>query len=421
MALAISLGHDQPVADILAFLSVAAVIAGLRQARRDGDQWPFSLALAWGVALASVTCAGILSPGVYLEASASLVPFFGLNAIAMVVVGSYGWDLFGERRLPTWVGWGRPAAMVLAALGVAAWSLRVCPAPRIDVWVLDQQAAEALLHGRQVYGHGAIAALDTYDLKRVIDTYDYPPLTLVLSTAAYALTGDTRWAQVAAFVVGALLLRVFAVRMTDNSRLADLLMACALFHPSAMFVLQQAWGEPLAVPFLGAFAIAATGSHRRWAAIPLGLLCALKQHLLLYVPALALLPGVGLPGAAIALGVVAATYVPFAWVSPRGLWESVVLHHLNNPFRPDSLSLPAMLSNAGIFLPSWLGFVATGASLTVLKGMPRSVGPLLLAASLQFLVFYVLGRQAFCNYYYLLGPTWLFAASALVRPVVEVL
>jgi len=209
---------------------------------------------------------------------------------------------------------------------------------------------------------------------------------------------------------------VFTLRASGSRPLADLLMATALFHPTAMFVLQQAWSEPLAVPLLGAFATCIRAGRTRWAAIALGLLCALKQHLLLYLPALALLPGVGATGVATAIGVVVATYAPFVWVAPRGVWESLVLHHLHNPFRPDSLSLPAMLSDAGIFLPSWLGFAATGASLAVLKGMPRAFGPLLLAASLQFLLFYVLGRQAFCNYYYLLGPTWLFAAAALVRP-----
>jgi|HubBroStandDraft_1064217.scaffolds.fasta_scaffold53836_2 hypothetical protein len=419
-ALSISEGHDQPVADVLVFLSVAAVGLGLHGTKTDEGAWPFAHALTWVVALVSIACAGLVSPGVYLESQTPLLPFFGLNALAAAIIASYGLDLFTRARIPAWIARARRVGMLAAALGVAAWVLWACPAPRIDVWVLDQQAADALLHGRRVYGHGALAALDTYDLKRVIDTYDYPPLTLVLSTGAFALTHDTRWAQVVAFIGGAALLRVFASRVTGRPVLADLVMACALFHPSAMFVLQQAWGEPLAVPLLGAFALAIAAGRGRWAAIALGLLCALKQHLLLYLLPLALLPGVGLAGAAIAIGVVAATYAPFVWVSPRGLWESLVLHHLHNPFRPDSLSLPAMLSNARIYLPWWVGFAATAASLAVLRGLPRTFGPLLLAASLQFLLFYVLGRQAFCNYYYLLGQTWLFAAAALVRPAAEV-
>jgi hypothetical protein len=418
-ALSISEGHDQPVADTLVFCAVAALAGGLLWARRDGREtaeWPFAHAAAWGAAFASIACAGILAPGVYMESQAPLGVFLGVNGAAGAVVASYGAERILDRPAPAWVARARPVALLLLALVAGIWALHVCPRPRIDVWALDQQAADAWLHGRRVYGHGSMTALDTYDLKRVIDTYDYPPMTLMLSAAAFALTGDTRWAQLVAMLVGAAVLRVFAKRVTASGTLADLLMACALFHPSALFVLQQAWGEPLAVPFLAAFCLAVVAGHDRLAAIALGLLCALKQHLVLYLPALLLVPGLGWSGGAITLAVVAATYLPFAVPSPRGLWESLVLHHLNNPFRPDSLSLPALLSDAGIYLPSWMGFAATGASLAVLKGMPRRLGPLLLAASAQFLIFYVLGRQAFCNYYYLLGPTWLLAAAALVRP-----
>jgi hypothetical protein len=418
-ALSISEGHDQPVADTLVFCAVAALAAALfwgRREGRDGADWPFAHAAAWVAACASIVCAGTLAPGVYMESRAPLGVFFGLNGAAAAVVASYGAERIFDRPAPAWVTRARPVALLVLALGAGIWALDVCPKPRIDVWALDQQAADAWLHGRRVYGHGSMTALDTYDLKRVIDTYDYPPLTLMLSAAAFAATGDTRWAQLVAMVVGAAALRVFAKRVTASAPLADLLMACALFHPSALFVLQQAWGEPLAVPFLAAFCLAIAAGRTRLAAIALGLLCALKQHLVLYLPALLLVPGLGWSGGAIALAVVATTYLPFAVPSPRAVWESLVLHHLNNPFRPDSLSLPALLSDAGIYLPSWIGFAATAASLAVLKGMPRRLGPLLLAASAQFLVFYVLGRQAFCNYYFLLGPTWLLAAAALARP-----
>ena len=145
----------------------------------------------------------------------------------------------------------------------------------------------------------------------------------------------------------------------------------------------------------------------------LGLLCALKQHFVLYLPALALVPGIGLAGVAIALATAVATYAPFALAAPAGLWTAVIVHHLRNPFRTDSLSLTARLWSAGVVVPSWVGFAASAGTLGALAWVPRRLGPLLLASSLTFLVFYLLGRQAFCNYYYLLGATWLFAAGAL--------
>ena len=72
-----------------------------------------------------------------------------------------------------------------------------------------------------------------------------------------------------------------------------------------------------------------------------------------------------------------------------------------------------MLADLGIMLPSWVGLVASLASLALLRWVPRTLGPLLIASTLTFLVFYMLGRQAFFNYYYLVGATWLFAGAAL--------
>ncbi len=427
-ALAVSRGHEQPVADLLVFASVPALGTALVATRARTPSWPSSSVLVWvwSVALASTLAAALLTPGIYIEASAPRLPFLAMSLGAVAIVGSYALDLRSgaPAPAPAWLSLlarGRPAAMIALAFGLGAWMIAASPAPRIDVWQLDQQAAAALLHGRPVYAHGALGAVDSFTHARTIDAYDYPPLTLFLSTAAFAVTRETRWAQLAAILAGGVLLRLLArrtQRTTEQATLGDLLMACLLFHPRGLFVLEQAWGEPLALPFLGAFALAATARRWRLAAVMLGLLCALKQHFLMYLPALALVPGIGVPGVAIALGTLVATYAPYALstASLRDLWTNLVVHHLGNPFRPDSLSLPGMLASAGIALPAGLGFASAAASLGVLRWIPRALGPLLLASSLSFLLFYVLGRQAFCNYYYLLGPTWLFAAATLARP-----
>jgi hypothetical protein len=78
------------------------------------------------------------------------------------------------------------------------------------------------------------------------------------------------------------------------------------------------------------------------------------------------------------------------------------------------LSLTAIIADAGYILPSWVGIVSTLAFLAAfLPRVPRKLGPLLLASAVSFLVFYVLGRQAFCNYYYVVCQTLLIAAAAL--------
>ena len=441
-ALVISYGHNHPVADALAVAAVPAVGLGLWATR-----WPVARlgapaaagldapsisrgaaalgrfgapGLVWIAALASTLAVAVLDPGTFVRASAPRGAFLVLSVAALVVVASYGFDVFGRReetvgsRGP--LSTARPVALVGLALGLGVWMLRASPSPAIDVWTVHQQGADALLHGRQVYASGAIDTLDTHSHAREIDTYAYPPLNLVLTAAAYAITRETRWAQLVAIGLGGWLLRATAKRRGWKAPVPDLLMACLLFHPRGLFVLEQAWGEPLALPLLGGFTLAWAAGRPRVAAVMLGLLCALKQHYVLYVPALALLPGIGFTGVAIAVATLVATYLPFVLSAPVGLWNAVIVHHLKNPFRSDSLSLTARLWSAGIVLPSWLGFAASVGSVGALAWTPRKLGPLLLASSLTFLVFYLLGRQAFCNYYYLLGATWLFAGASLAEP-----
>jgi hypothetical protein len=416
VALVISYGHNQHVADLLAVAAAPVVGAGLWATRRPERAMAGAPAIAWVAALASTLAVAVVDPGTFVESTAPTLPFVVLSGSAIAVVATYAVEAFGfapARLRSSRLLDARPWVLLLLAFGLGVWMLRASPAPAIDVWTVHQQGADALLHGRQVYAPGAIETLDTHSRAREIDTYAYPPLNLLLTAAAYAVTKETRWAQLVAIVLGAALLRATAQRRGLRHPLPDLLMACLLFHPRGLFVLEQAWGEPLALPLLGGFALAASAGRPRLAAVMLGLLCALKQHYLLYLPALALLPGIGLAGVAIALATLLATYAPFALSAPAGLWSAVVVHHLKNPFRSDSLSLTAMASDAGFLLPSWLGFAGSIGALSALFWTPRRLGPLLLASSLVFVVFYLLGRQAFCNYYYLLGATWLLAAASL--------
>ena len=421
VALGFSYGHDHHASVLLVAAAVPAVGVALWATRRPSRPFAGDAAIAWLAAMASTIAVAVLEPGTFLPPGASRAPLLVLSVAACGVVASYAPEVLGlrapharsSRTVGDLRGAARPIALLLLAFGLGAWLLRASPAPAIDVWAVHQQGASALVHGRQVYAPGAISAPDTGALVREIDTYPYPPLNVVLTAPAYAVTGDTRWAQLVSILLGAVLLRATAQRRGWRGPVPDLLMACLLFHPRGLFVLEQAWGEPLALPLLGGFTLAWSSGRSHLAAVMLGLLCALKQHYLLYLPALAFLPGIGVAGVAIAFATLVVTYLPFAIAAPVGLWNAVVVHHLKNPFRPDSLSITARLSDAGIALPSWPGFAVSLASFGALAWTPRKLGPLLLASSLTFLVFYLLGRQAFCNYYYLLGATWLFAAASL--------
>jgi hypothetical protein len=149
--------------------------------------------------------------------------------------------------------------------------------------------------------------------------------------------------------------------------------------------------------------------------VALGLLCATKQHFVLYLPFALLLPGVGWRGVALAVGTAVATFVPFLAWTPEGLWRDLVVHHLTNPFRPDSLSLTAWFFQRGQHLPGWLGFAGTLAVWALTLRHRHRPEAVLLGSALAFGVFFFLGRQAFCNYYYQVGASVLAAVLVSLR------
>jgi hypothetical protein len=413
IAMARSDGHEQPFALALVLLSAPAMVFAMRAARDPASTWSGVAPFAWALGLASTLSLFDLPPGRSIAESVSFVPFLAMSASATALVASYAVDLSMPHAFSSRVRRVRRWTLFALAAALGAWLLRASPSPAIDVWQVHQQGADTLLHGHSVYAEGIISTDDSHSHARLISSYAYPPLNLVLTTVAYALTGETRWAQLVAILAGGVILWLVAQRTSRRSTFADLVVVCLFFHPRGLFVLEQAWGEPLALPFLAGFALAVSRRRFRAAAVLAGLVVALKQHFVLYLPAMALVPGIGVTGALIALGTAVATYLPFVLVTPSGLFTAVVLHHLGNPLREDSLSLTGTLSRVGVQLPSWVGVVASFATLGTLRRAPRVVGALLLSSSLTFLVFYVFGRQAFCNYYYLLDATVLIAAAAL--------
>jgi hypothetical protein len=361
--------------------------------------------------MASALAAFVRPPGVYVDKP--LLLYRALSALVVAIVASYGLEL-RRGAPPTDDGRLRPYAMLALAFALGGWVIHASPNPRIDVWPVHQQGARALWSGHSPYAPGVIDTPDTGVKGRKVSDYGYPPMNAILTTAAYGLTGETRWAALAAIVLGGYLLWRFARKRGGDGLWSDVLLACWLFHPRALFVIEAAWGDPLVLPFLCGFALAVATGRLRWAAVLLGLVCAVKQHFALYVPVLAAVPGIGLSGAMVALAVTAATCLPFAIVTPRGLWHGLVTFHLAKGFRPDSLSLSALIADAGPVLPSWVGFAATLAFLLAASRLRRSLGYRLVVSAAAFLVFYLLGRQAFCNYYYVVGATLLLGAAGLV-------
>jgi hypothetical protein len=428
--LAISDGHDHPVGIFLVLASALGVLAalfGVAAPVLSRSAPAFSKFLngttradaVWAIALFSILLGFMRRPGDFIEPQVSLIPYYGLLGTAAALVLTSRTTLFVTPRLMQ----VRVCALVLVGGALGLWMLHSSPRPVIDVWPLHQQGAVLFLGGHSVYAPGSVHALDTFTRQRIIGEYSYPPLNIVMTSLGYLVRQETRDAQWLSMMITAVLVRAIAIKVSVSSAasrsarsvegLPDALLTCMLFHPRALYVLEQAWGEPLALPLLAGCVLAFVHEKNKTAAILLGLLCALKQYFILYLPALMLLRGAWQTNLSLSMLTLALTYLPFVLFTREGMWAALVLHHVHNPFRPDSLSIPAFLSSAKIFVPTWLGPLLALASFWLLRLVRRGVAELVLASSVTLFCFFLFGRQAFANYYYLLNITILIALSAV--------
>jgi len=198
----------------------------------------------WYVALGSVVAplfVFIKPPGLYLQTS--VAPFVVLDALVLLLLATYRLDVVELRALPRRLIVLRRAALFLLALIIGAWMLHASPNPKIDLFPVHQQAAEAMLHGKSIYEPGIIHTVETFRHTDTLDAYTYLPFGACLTTVAYALTHDIRWADLVAQLVGASFLW-FAARRTApegasprRAAWSDLIAATFLFHPRGAFVL----------------------------------------------------------------------------------------------------------------------------------------------------------------------------------------
>jgi len=316
----------------------------------------------------------------------------------------------GPRRLSAIL-----AALVLVHCLAAFYIERVVPGTDIDCFTFQRDAVKTFLRGADPYGATQVNIYSPAQSSifygpamvvngRVQVGFQYPPLTLLWAIPGYLL-GDVRYSYVLAVVVSAVL--CFAMYPNvPGLCLASFL----LLNPVGLYVESRCWTEPLVFMSLCA-TLYASMKTRRWLPVAVGLFLATKQYNLLALPFLGSLvvpfrwrSYLKLVGGSLA--VAAATILPFAWWNSRGLWHDLVLFHLAQPFRADSLSLavpfPVLLKLGP--LP-----VATFAGWGLWIGMRREA---MFAAGYGtcLLLFFSTGKQAFTNYYFLVGQVLLLAA-----------
>ena len=315
------------------------------------------------------------------------------------------------------IRWGGYLAISIAYVLLGFYSLHTHH-PSIDVLVYENDSARSLLLGQNPYASGITHAVfggspgvvyygpGIFADGRVRVGFPYPPLTLFWVLPSYLL-GDVRYSFLLAVLLTSFL--IFLMSPDPNGLIAAGLL---LFVPETFFVLTMGWTEPLMVVTL-AITVFSACKAPRMLPVALGLFLASKQYSLLAVPLAALLlptfswkrylslvMGAGAVAAAITL--------PFAFWDHHGFWWSLVTFQVAAPFRPDALSISALLARHGLVpVPQWLIVAAVLATTAfALMRSPRTPSRFAASLALVSLVFFVANKQAFCNYYF-------FSAGAL--------
>ena len=246
--------------------------------------------------------------------------------------------------------------------------------------------------------------------KAWFEHYGYPPLTVYANALSFLLFKEIRGLWVLCDLIGALCIYLLARRIRPDvaqRRYAELATLAFLFMPRTLFVLEQSWTEPLVVATMGLLALAtASGRGPVLLGLILGLWLSSKQYVVVAVfgflkflrPAKRLLIA-----SLIALIVGAGLILPMAFWNFEALWHDVFGFFLQSFARPDALSVIGLLARFNIQLPWWLVTVAwVGGIVFFTTCMRRSLAGWLFSAAGSWLFFFMMGKQAFMNYFYVM-------------------
>lgn len=376
-----------------------ACLAGLGYGKRVLGALPErSVLTVLAVSLIAETAVGLLAPAVTGLGYAVVFAAMGLVATYALVTD----------------GRGRQVALAIAIathFALMVWMIQTVPLRDQDVHVVHQEAASALLSGRNpygitfpnIYGYGTpLYPLELQEGDRVLFGLPYPPLSLLMALPGHVLAGDYRYAALAAISLSAALLAW--VRPGHLATGASLLL---LLSPLTARVLHNGWTEPFVALMLVAVLLL---SVRRLGSttLALGLLIATKQYAPLFLPlGLRLLDvtrqQVGLLRmAGISVGLAVATVVPFLVWNYHEFLFSVVVAPILWPFRPDGSSLPALLARWNLWVPPlWSGFVVTAVVMIwVMVRSPRTPSGFAIGSAIVLVAFFLLSKQAAMNYYF---------------------
>lgn len=359
------------------------------------------------------------SSGWWVIISISLV-CISAGVVALVVLGATPavWWAF-------MASYAAVATLVVVASG---------PSPVIDVALFQEDASQALFAGVNPF---AITFIDPYppawseafygpgvsEDGVLLFGYPYFPLSLFVVGPFEVLLGNFRWVHAAALVGSALMIGTIVT--SPRARFSG--MVFLLLAPG-LYLIRLGWMDPLVVlALVGTIWVSARRAELgSWV---VGLVFAMKQYtVFLAIPSLLLVTDRLSVRTVIrhyvkASAALIVTAVPFFLWGPSEFMRSVVTLQFDQPFRTDSIALPALVPDWYAAQPTLATFavamsiVVALSMATVMRGDRGSAG-FAYAAGLVLLVAFALSKQAFANYYIVVIAA-LCAAVASPLPSVE--
>ncbi len=301
--------------------------------------------------------------------------------------------------------------VLIGFLIIGIRTIRSTPDPDIDVFLVQQAAAKAMVSFQNpytatipdIYGPSSPYYYPMVENGRTTYGFPYPPLVAFLELPGFLLTHDIRYTHVFALLLSSCLIAF--IRPSWLSLCGAILL---LVHPFSLMLVQYAWTEPSAILF---FSLTLFCALRYSKALPyvLGLFLATKQPMLAIVALAPLLARDPWDWKTIitdglkSLAVVCALYLPFFVWNRQAFVASLITVQLCAPTRTDLISYPAYFVKEGWFvLPAWLPFLYLPVGIYLgLRRAPRSPAGFAAAAALLLIPFFALSRHGAPNYYFL--------------------
>jgi hypothetical protein len=286
------------------------------------------------------------------------------------------------------------------------------------VFSWTQTSVQALLHRTNPY---TVVAPDVYlgryDPGYTVSVYPYMPATLLAYAPWVSVLGDFRFALAACLVLAVLLIHRIGNRLGVCRPLMYAATLAIVLHPSGPRMVESGWSEPMLVFGAALFVYFALQNPRGVGqAATFLLLPAIKQ----YVVAPALLYLIRARQFARPRAIIAAAAICAATVLPFLIWNwhatlTGIVFQMQAPTVPrlGSTSLVALMATtSGVYPGKWMSAVVQlivgGVAWWRLKD--HGLSGLMLSSALSLYATFLVGWQAFVNYYYFVGALLILAA-----------